>query len=146
MNLFAEDTICIDLQAKTREDVIDQMVTMLDEAGVLSDKELYKQCIWAREKLSTTEIGFDIAIPHAKTKAVKETRVAFGIVKEGVDYKSEDESLAHLIFMIAAGDGADNLHLQVLSRLARKLIDPVFRDQLLKAKDKKSVMEYLSEV
>ncbi|CUH96709.1 hypothetical protein P22_2799 [Propionispora sp. 2/2-37] len=145
MELFKEDTICLDLKAQNKAEVIGKMVNMLDKAGVLNDKKAYELAVWAREEKTTTGIGFGIAIPHAKTNAVKEPRVAIAIVKDGVDYQSEDGSLAYLIFMIAACDGEDDLHLRVLARLSRKLIDPVFRSKLLHASDKQEIMIYLKQ-
>lgn len=145
MELFKEDTICLNLKVQNKAEVIGKMVNMLDQAGVLHDKRVYELAIWGREEKTTTGIGFGIAIPHAKTNAVKEPRVAVAIVKDGVDYQSEDGSLAYLIFMIAACDGEDNLHLRVLARLSRKLIDPVFRNKLLHAVDKKEIMAYLNQ-
>ena len=146
MEIFREDTICLNLEVQNKTDVIAKMVNMLDQAGVLNDKAAYEQAVWAREAIASTGIGFGIAIPHAKSKAVKEPSVAVAIVKEGVDYQSEDGSPAYLIFMIAACAGEDDLHLRVLARLSRKLIDPVFRNTLLHAVDKKEIMTCLKQV
>ncbi len=76
MELFDESTMNLDLQGETKDQIIEEMVTLLDEGGVLADKEAYKKAIYAREEQSSTGLGFDIAIPHAKTAAVKTARVA----------------------------------------------------------------------
>ena len=89
MELFDEATINLDLQGETKDQIIDEMVTLLDEGGVLADKEAYKS-IYAREEQSSTGLGFDIAILHAKTAAVKLARVAFGKSDKGFDFGAED--------------------------------------------------------
>lgn len=144
--IFAANTITLDIKAKNKEQVIDEMIDLLDKDGVLTDAALYKAAIYERENLSTTGIGFGIAIPHAKTSAVKTARVAVGIAKEGVDYGSDDGEKVQLLFMIAAQNTDDNLHLQTLAKLSRKLIDPVFRNRLLNSDDKEDVLSVLSEI
>ena len=106
---------------------INELVDLVNASGNLSDKEEYKRGIIAREEQSTTGIGEGIAIPHAKTKAVKKACLAAAVSQSGVDYESFDGSLAHLFFMIAAPDGANNTHLEVLSRLSTILMDEDFR-------------------
>ena len=144
--IFAANTITLDIKAKNKEQVIDEMIDLLDKDGVLTNAALYKAAIYERENLSTTGIGFGIAIPHAKTSAVKTARVAVGIAKEGVDYGSDDGEKVQLLFMIAAQNTDDNLHLQTLAKLSRKLIDPVFRNRLLNSDDKEDVLSVLSEI
>ncbi|MGL5270944.1 MAG: PTS sugar transporter subunit IIA [Selenomonadaceae bacterium] len=144
--IFAANTITLDIKAKNKEQVIDEMIDLLAKDGVLTDAALYKAAIYERENLSTTGIGFGIAIPHAKTSAVKTARVAVGIAKEGVDYGSDDGEKVQLLFMIAAQNTDDNLHLQTLAKLSRKLIDPVFRNRLLNSDDKEDVLSVLSEI
>lgn len=144
--IFAANTITLDIKAKNKEQVIDEMIDLLDKDGVLTNAALYKAAIYERENLSTTGIGFGIAIPHAKTSAVKTARVAVGIAKAGVDYGSDDGEKVQLLFMIAAQDTDDNLHLQTLAKLSRKLIDPVFRNRLLNSDDKEDVLSVLSEI
>ena len=95
----------------------------------------------AREELSTTAIGEGVAIPHAKNKSVNKATLAAGISKEGIDYEAFDDSLSHLFFMIAAPDGANDTHLEVLSRLSTILMDEDFRNNLINAS---SVDEFLN--
>lgn len=144
--IFAANTITLDIKAKNKEQVIDEMIDLLDKDGVLTDAALYKTAIYERENLSTTGIGFGIAIPHAKTSAVKTARVAVGIAKAGVDYDSDDGEKVQLLFMIAAQNTDDNLHLQTLAKLSRKLIDPVFRNRLLNSSGKEDVLAALEEI
>lgn len=144
--LFDESTIKLELNGTTKDEIIDEMVELLDSGNVLNDKEEYKKAIYAREEQSTTGLGFDMAIPHAKTAAVKTARVGFGISKEGFDFQAEDGTKAHLIFMIAATDGDNNLHLQALATLSRNLIRQSFREQLLACTTVAEVIEVIKTI
>ena len=140
-DLLSKQSISLNLSANNKMSAIDELVDLVNASGNLNNKEEYKKGIIAREEQSTTGIGEGIAIPHAKTKAVKKACLAAAVSKSGVDYESFDGSLAHLFFMIAAPDGANNTHLEVLSRLSTILMDEAFRQQLM---DAKSVDEFLS--
>ena len=107
-DLLSKESIKLNLSSKTKPDVIDEMVDLVDASGNLNNKAEYKEAILAREELSTTAVGEGIAIPHAKTKAVKKACLAAGITKDGIDYEAFDGSLSNLFFMIAAPDGANN--------------------------------------
>lgn len=141
IDLLNKKSICLNLKATTKKEAIDELVDLVDASGNLSDKEAYKQGIIAREEQSTTGIGEGIAIPHAKVGAVKKACLAAAVSQSGVDYESFDGSLAHLFFMIAAPDGANNTHLEVLSRLSTILMDESFRQRLMNAQ---TVDEFLS--
>lgn len=141
IDLLDPNSINLNLSSKIKEDVINELVDLVDKSGNLNDKNIYKQEILKRENQSTTGIGEGIAIPHAKTSAVKNACLASGVSKSGVDYDSLDGSPAHLFFMIAAPNGANNLHLDVLSRLSTILMDESFRMSLINAK---SSEEFLS--
>ncbi|WP_144558609.1 PTS fructose transporter subunit IIABC [Shouchella miscanthi] len=132
-DLLKKDTIILDLQAVSKADVIDELVMKLDEAGRLNNKEDYKKAILAREDQSTTGLGEGIAIPHAKTAAVRTPAIAFGRSVAGIDYEALDGQPSQLFFMIAASEGANNEHLATLSKLSTFLMDTAFRDQLLAA-------------
>lgn len=126
----------IDLHAAVsdKKAAIDHLVDLMDKGGSLNDKEAYKQCVLAREEEGSTGIGEGIAIPHAKTDAVKTPGLASMIVRNGVEYESLDDEPAYLFFLIAAPSGGANIHLEVLSRLSRMLMDDDFREHLLQAK------------
>ncbi|SEJ47192.1 PTS system, fructose-specific IIC component [Bhargavaea ginsengi] len=132
-SLLTKDTVLLDLAAASKEAALSELVGKLDEAGKLSDREAFMNDILAREEQSTTGIGDGIAIPHAKSAAVREPAIAFGRSAEGIDYASLDGQPAHLFFMIAASEGANNAHLEALSRLATFLMDGKFRDRVLNA-------------
>lgn len=143
-DLLTKDTIELNLQSKEKAGTIEEMVTVLDRAGKLNDKMAYQKAIQAREDQTTTGIGEGIAIPHAKTEAVKEPAIAFGRSTEGLDYESLDGQPAHLVFMIAASAGANDTHLQALSRLSVLLLKEEVKQGLLEAKTADDVIALLS--
>lgn len=143
-DLLTEETIQLDLSSRTKDGVIDDLVSVLDKSGKLQDHKEFKKAILNREAQSTTGIGEGIAIPHAKTSAVKSPAIAFGKSEEGVDYESLDGAPAHLFFMIAATEGANQTHLEALSRLSSMLMDMNVRQGLLKAKSKEEILEIIN--
>ena len=121
--ILTKDCINLNLTGKTKLEVIDELVDILDRAGKLNDKEEYKKEILAREAKSSTGLEEGIAIPHAKTSAVKVPSVAFGISREGVDYESLDGEKSQIFFMIAAPAGATDSHIELLSKLTTLLLE-----------------------
>ncbi|CAM3872148.1 PTS fructose transporter subunit IIC [Bacillus wiedmannii] len=143
--LLKRDTVIMNLTASNKEAVIDELVEKLDGANRLNSKAEFKEAILKRESQSTTGIGEGIAIPHAKTKAVKQPAICFGRSVSGINYESLDGQSAHLFFMIAASEGANNTHLETLSRLSTLLMDEGFRKQLLEAKDEEELLRLFDE-
>ena len=131
--LLTKKTILLSIEGNQKETTIDQLVNILYRAGKISSKSEYKAAILKREEQSTTGIGEGIAIPHAKVAAVKEAAIAFGKSVTGVDYESLDGQPAHLFFMIAAPEGANNTHLEALARLSGMLMNEEVRKELLNA-------------
>lgn len=143
--LLSLNTIKLNLVATNKDEVINQLVDVLWNASKLNDKDLYKEEILKRESLSSTGIGERIAIPHAKTSAVKNASLALGIYKDGVDYDSLDGEPVNIVFMIAAPEGANNEHLETLSRLSVLLMNPEFKNGLLNAKTPQEVISLLDK-
>ncbi|EJV60843.1 PTS system, Fru family, IIC component [Bacillus wiedmannii] len=143
--LLKRDTVIMNLTASNKEAVIDELVEKLDGANRLNSKAEFKEAILKRESQSTTGIGEGIAIPHAKTKAVKQPAICFGRSVSGINYESLDGQPAHLFFMIAASEGANNTHLETLARLSTLLMDEGFRKQLLEAKDEEELLRLFDE-
>lgn len=141
VDLLKADTILLPLSASTKEEALDRLIAKLAEAGRLTSKEEMKKAILAREAQGSTGIGEGIAIPHAKTAAVKIPSIAFGLSQEGVDYDSLDQQKAHLFFMIAATEDADEAHLETLAQLSQMLMDESFRKELMQAETKEQVLE-----
>jgi fructose PTS system EIIBC or EIIC component len=138
--LLTKETINLSLTSSTKTGAIEELVSVLEHAGKLNDRSEYKKAIIKREEQSTTGIGEGIAIPHAKTNAVKHAAIAFGRSKVGVNYESLDAQPSHLFFMIAATEGANNTHLEALSRLSTILLKDEVRKQLLEAKSADEVL------
>ncbi|GLV61759.1 PTS fructose transporter subunit IIC [Bacillus mycoides] len=143
--LLKRDTVIMNLTASNKEAVIDELVEKLSGADRLNNKAEFKEAILKRESQSTTGIGEGIAIPHAKTRAVKQPSICFGRSVSGINYESLDGQPAHLFFMIAASEGANNTHLETLSRLSTLLMDEGFRKQLLEAKDEDELLRLFDE-
>lgn len=140
-DLLKEEGIKLNTSAKNKDDVIKQMVDLQVASGNISDKDVYTKAIYAREEESTTAMGEGIAIPHAKTQAAKRAGLAAMTVPNGVDYDAPDGEPSDLFFMIAAPDTKDNVHLEVLSRLATMLMDEDFVADLRKASTPKEFLD-----
>lgn len=143
--LLLKDAMIMDLKATTKAEAIDEMVSKYYEIGVIDDKELYKSDILKREAQTSTGIGDGIAMPHARDKAVQRATVLFAKSKAGIDYESLDGQPTYLFFMIAAPDGADNLHLQALAALSSLLINPDLVANLKKATTADEVQKLFSD-
>jgi len=132
-DLLKKESIMIGVKIDSKEAAIDTLVDLQDKSGNLSDKDAYKKGILAREALGSTAIGEGIAIPHAKSDAVKQAGLVAITVPDGVDYDAPDGMPSKLLFMIAAPKDGD-LHLEVLSKLMTLLMDEELRRELLQAK------------
>ncbi|MFL2097599.1 fructose-specific PTS transporter subunit EIIC [Marinilactibacillus psychrotolerans] len=144
-DLLRKDLMILDLQATEKEAAIDEMIGRLSEKNVISDKETYKEGIMQREAQTSTGLGDGVAMPHSKNKAVKEPAVLFAKSSKGVDYESLDGQPTHYLFMIAAPEGGNDLHLQVLASLSRKLVNPEVLEQLDQATTPEDVQTIFAE-
>ena len=144
IDLLSTQSVDLNFQVNSKAEAIDKLVDLMNSTGNISDREAYKKAILAREELSTTGIGEGIAIPHAKVGAVKKPTLVAAVSKEGVDYEALDGAPSHLFFMIAAPDGANNTHLDVLSRLSTILMDGKFRETLINATDAQEFLRLIN--
>ena len=142
-DLLDKQSISLNGAPKDKKEALDQVVDLMAKSGKINDVEAYRQRVYAREEESTTGIGEGIAIPHGKCDAVTKPGLAAMVVKDGVDFDSLDGEPVHLIFLIAAPNTEDNIHLDVLSKLSVLLMDEQFTADLLNAK---SVDEFLEIV
>ena len=133
-DLLKKDGVALNQKAADQNAAIDIMVELHDKVGNLNDKNAYKKDIEAREAKGSTAVGMGIAVPHAKSAAVKQAGLVAMTVPEGVDYKSADGQPSNLLFMIAAPDGEADTHLEVLSKLMTMLMDQNFSKSLVEAK------------
>lgn len=142
IDLLKPEAITLGLDISSKDDAINALIGLHAAAGNLKDKDAYKAAILAREEQGSTAIGDGIAVPHAKTSAVKAPALAAITVKNGVDYGAPDGKPSDLLFMIAATEDGD-VHLEILSRLMVMLMDPDFTAKLRAAK---SVDEFLQTI
>ena len=145
VDLLKRESVELNGKVTSKPEAIEKMVALMAAGGNLADVEAYKKGVFAREEESTTGIGEGIAIPHAKTAAVKAPGLAAMVVKDGVDYDSLDGEPVKLIFLIAAPDTEDNVHLEVLSRLSMLLMDPDFRTGLMEAENVDAFFKCIDE-
>lgn len=143
--LLQDATIDLGVKVNSKEEPIDHLVDLMMKGGNISDREEYKKGILAREAGGTTGIGGGIAIPHAKNAAVKTAGLASMTVPEGVDYEAMDGEPSDVFFMIAAPAEGSDVHLEALSRLSTMLMDPSFKDSLLKASSKEEYLKLIDE-
>jgi fructose-specific phosphotransferase system IIA component len=141
-DLIDPSLISVSLSATDRRGAIEELAKQLEADGRVTDVPTYVDAVWAREQeTGGTGMESGIAIPHAKSPAVATASVAFGRSPSGVDFGAEDGTAADLIFLIAAPEGADDLHVRVLSRLARRLIHEEFRTALREAGSPEAVYD-----
>ena len=131
-DLLNKKVMLLDLQATTKEAAIDEMINSLLDNGVVTDFDVFKAGIMAREAQTSTGLGDGIAMPHSKNAAVKEATVLFAKSNKGVDYESLDGQPTDLFFMIAAPEGANDTHLAALAELSKYLMQDGFADRLRK--------------
>ena len=131
-DLLRKDVMLLDLQATEKTAVIEEMIKSLVDHGYVTDFEIFKEGILAREALTSTGLGEGIAMPHSKNSAVKEATVLFAKSNKGVDYESLDEQPTDLFFMIAAPEGANDTHLAALAELSQYLMKDGFAYKLRK--------------
>ena len=144
VDLLKKDCIELGVKLNSKSEAIDKLVDLHNKAGNLVDAKVYKEGILAREAGGTTAIGDGIAIPHAKSEAVKEPALAVVTVPDGVDYEAMDGKPSNLIFMIAAPNDGD-VHLEVLARLMTMLMDADFKNKLLNAPNKDAFLKAIDE-
>lgn len=133
-DLLSKDAIKLNGIANSKQDAINKLVDLMAKNGNLTDKEKYKQVVLKREEEGSTGIGEGIAIPHGKTDAVSKPGLSAMVINNGVEFDSLDGQAAKLLFLIAAPNTKDNVHLDVLSRLSTLLMDTEFRKSLMEAK------------
>lgn len=143
-DLLKKESIELNSPVSTKQGTIDKLIDLQAKAGNISDKNAYKKDILAREQMSSTAVGDGIAIPHAKSEAVRQPGLAAITAPNGVDYESMDGKPSNILFMIAAPNDGD-LHLEVLSRLMTILMDEEFRRNLLAADTKEKFLKVIDE-
>ena len=142
-DLLDKRSISLTGTPKTKSEALDQIIDLMVKSGKINDREAYRAQVYEREEESTTGIGEGIAIPHGKCDAVTKPGLAAMVIKDGVEFDSLDGQPVSLMFLIAAPNAKDNVHLDVLSKLSVLLMDEGFADDLRNAR---SVEDFLSIV
>lgn len=146
VDLLGKESIQLNASPKNKSEAIDMLVGLQIKSGRIADGEAYKKGILAREEMGSTAVGEGIAIPHAKSAAVKAPSLAAMTVPGGVDYEALDDEPSNLLFMIAAPADGGDVHLEVLSRLMTILMDEDFRAALLAAKNKEEFLKVIDDM
>ena len=129
-DLLKKDLMIMDLKASTKIEAIDEMVAKLKEKNIISDEAVFKDLILKREERSSTGLGEGIAMPHAKTSVVNTPSVLFARSNKGIDYDALDDEPVYIFFMIAASEGAHDLHIETLAKLSKMLLNDDFTQGL----------------
>lgn len=140
-----ERLVRFDMEASSKDDAVRKVAALMYDAGKVSDKEAYIEGVFNREKEFATGIGMHIAIPHCKNKVVKEAAFTMVKLKNEIEWGSFDGLPVNFIIMLAAPDNGDNVHLSMLSSLARNLMDDDFRSGLLEATSVEEIKNVLQE-
>ncbi|HIU51976.1 MAG TPA: PTS sugar transporter subunit IIA [Candidatus Merdicola faecigallinarum] len=144
-DLLSRDAVELNVSAGSKNEIIQKMVDLMDKTGNISDKKEYERLVFEREKEGTTGVGEGIAIPHGKSDCVKRPGLAAAVVPNGVEFDSLDGKPVNLIFLIAAPNTKDNVHLDVLSRLSTLLMDLDFKNKLVQAKTKEEFLRLIDK-
>lgn len=144
-DLLDPRSISLTATPKTKSEALDQLVDLMCASGKINDKEAYRKQVYAREEESTTGIGLGIGIPHGKCDAVDKPGLAAMVVKNGVDFEALDDAPVTLLFLIAAPNTEDNVHLSVLSKLSVMMMDQNFSDSLRNAGSVEEFLEIIDQ-
>ncbi|MDT0709823.1 fructose-specific PTS transporter subunit EIIC [Mammaliicoccus sciuri] len=144
--VFHEKVITIEDAEMSRDDAIDKLIHNLKHHNFIDDEEMLKEAVLKRESESTTAIGMNVAIPHAKSNVVKQPVVAVLKNKHGVEWESLDETQPKIIFLIAVPNDSSDTHLKLLQRLSRTLMDDETREKLINAESTEAIYNILKEI
>lgn len=144
-DLLKEESIWIASYAENKKEALDQALALMQRSGRIADAQAYRKAVYAREAEGTTGVGEGIAIPHGKCSAVKEPGLAAMVIPNGVDFDAMDGEKVTLLFLIAAPNTEDNVHLDVLSKLSVMLMDETLTGRLRSAKTEREFLEILDE-
>lgn len=135
-----EDACILELKATSKKGIISEIAEKFDQSKRIKDRSKFIDDVLKREKLGSTGIGNNVAIPHARTESVKDIIVGFGKTANGVDFKALDGEKVNLIFLMGANPSQLNLYLRILAEISKLLMNSGFRQSLLKAKTAERVI------
>lgn len=145
-DVITKELVDLSLAGRSSEEVIKNLASRIDMADRLTDFEKYYESVIERELLTSTGIGFGIAIPHGKCSQVKECTVAFGRLEEPVEWNSLDGNPVEMVFLLAVPEEcAGNEHLKIIAGLSRRLVHEDFREMLKNTEDEEAVEKVIME-
>ena len=133
------------LESKTKDEVLEELIDLLEKAGKLTDRKEFSRVIRDREELGSTGIGYNIAIPHGRSTGIKGLTGAFGISKEGIDFDALDKEPVYLFFMLAAPKNASGDYLKALATISRLLRNKKSRQALMKASGVQEIVKIIAK-
>ncbi|HHY80103.1 MAG TPA: PTS sugar transporter subunit IIA [Thermoanaerobacter sp.] len=145
--LINKNLVTLNLEAKNKEEAIIKLAELAQKEGKIISVDEYVKSVLEREKAYTTGVGNGIAIPHGKSKTVKEAMIVFGKTSKGIEWDSLDGKPVNLIFLLGVPEeNVDNVHLKILSQLSRKLMNDSFIEMLKKAVTVEEILNALSDI
>lgn len=144
-DLIKKDAIDLNVEATKKEEILQKAVELMEHNGNIKNKDEYLELVMKREEEGSTGIGEEIAIPHGKGESILRPGLAAMVIPNGVDFESLDKKAVKLLFLIAAPNSKENIHLEVLSRLSTLLMDEKFREKLLHAKSKDEFLQIIDQ-
>ncbi|HPN65460.1 MAG: PTS system fructose-specific EIIABC component [Candidatus Aerophobetes bacterium ADurb.Bin490] len=145
LDFLEKDSIELNLKAKNKKEAIEEIVEILKKKNAIIDKDITIESLLEREELGSTGVGQGIAIPHSKTKGVKELIGAFAISKNGVEFDALDGEPVNIFFLLLAPEGAAGVMLKALARVSNFLKNKYYRKKILEASDKEAVIQIIEE-
>ncbi|MFO7897398.1 MAG: PTS sugar transporter subunit IIA [Candidatus Cloacimonadales bacterium] len=133
----------IKLKSETKKAALEELIELIGENELITDRKRFGKEIFKREKLMSTGIGLEIAVPHVRHKSIKDFVMALGVKTEGIEYDSIDDKPVKLIFMIGASDTQDKQYIKLLSRLVLRLKNPDFIQKVLAANDSAEIYQII---
>ncbi|MGL4392416.1 MAG: PTS sugar transporter subunit IIA [Fusobacteriaceae bacterium] len=146
IDYISEELINLDLKAKNKEEVLDELAQLISSSENISNAEDVRRALAEREKIGSTGIGRGVAIPHAKTEGAEKLTIAYGYSKEKIDYNSLDGEKVNMFFTFASPMKDSQIYLKILARISRFLREENFREKISKCQTPKEVMDCIREI
>ena len=140
-DLINEKTIIAEFKSHNKTEIINELIDLFKDDPRVLDIEKVRQTVLEREKIMSTGVGKNFAIPHGKTDAVTDVVCAFGRSSTPIDYQSLDQQPVHLVFLLVGQDSLVSLHIKLLSRISRMMTNDEFREHLISAKTKEEILD-----
>lgn len=144
-DILSEKIIKVDLECTDKDDAINKIIELASRSGLMLDIDKVKECVFEREKLVSTGVGKEFAIPHGKTDEIKDIVAAFAILKNPIDFDSIDLEPVKFIFLIVGKESLLNAHIKLLSRISRLMNKDDFRKRLEEAKSSEEVLKLFKD-